>query len=264
MFDRHTELINNLRIDCSNCSGLCCVALCFSKIDGFPSNKAAGVPCNHLMSDYKCNIYAKLSSMEMKGCTIYDCLGAGQKVSKKIFLDTDWRKNPEIAKDIFQVFLIISQLHQIQWYLLQGISISKDKKLITLIDELIKENEETTSMPISEILKYDLDKYRGRANEAIIKSMHHEVELSAKDFIGKNFKKMNLDGKDFSLALLIGANFEGCSLKGTSFLGADMRDALIMNTDFSNSYFLTQMQINSAKGNNNTKIPFYLTRPRYW
>ncbi|MGL6219101.1 MAG: pentapeptide repeat-containing protein, partial [Lacrimispora sphenoides] len=56
----------------------------------------------------------------------------------------------------------------------------------------------------------------------------------------------------------------GCSLWKTNFLGADLRDANIKNADLSNSIFLTQMQINSAIGNSNTKIPINLTRPATW
>ncbi len=264
MLEKHKELISNLRIDCKSCSGLCCVALCYLKTDGFPSNKEAGVPCEYLRSDFKCSIHKKLSEMDMKGCMVYDCLGAGQKVSKKIFQDVNWSTNPDMAKDIFQAFLNVLKLHQILWYLIQGASICKDAKTINLIDDLIMENEEITSLTASEISNYDLEKYRVRANEAIMKSLKFKNKLSEKDFIGKKFKKMNLDGKDFSMALLIGANLEGCSLKGANFLGADMRDAQVRNTDLSNSYFLTQMQINSAIGDSNTKIPYYLTKPRYW
>ena len=38
-------LFNHLKIDCSKCFGLCCVALFFSKCDGFPTDKGAGKPC---------------------------------------------------------------------------------------------------------------------------------------------------------------------------------------------------------------------------
>ena len=41
-------LFNHLKIDCSKCFGLCCVALFFSKCDGFPTDKGAGKPCLNL------------------------------------------------------------------------------------------------------------------------------------------------------------------------------------------------------------------------
>nr|WP_255575653.1 pentapeptide repeat-containing protein [Caproiciproducens faecalis] len=84
------------------------------------------------------------------------------------------------------------------------------------------------------------------------------------DFLGKNFKKANLDRRDFSMSLLIAANLEGCSLDRTVFLGADLRDANIKNTDLSKCVFLTQMQINSAKGNSSTRLPAGLHHPAAW
>ena len=82
--------------------------------------------------------------------------------------------------------------------------------------------------------------------------------------MGKNFKRANLDGKDFSMSFLIMANLEGCSLKGTNFLGADLRDTNIQNTDLSESIFLTQMQVNAARGNKATQLPKHLTKPTTW
>ncbi len=34
----YEELTEKLAIDCGKCSGLCCTALCFSKLDGFPED----------------------------------------------------------------------------------------------------------------------------------------------------------------------------------------------------------------------------------
>ena len=72
------RLQENLKIQCHECHGLCCVALYFSKIDGFPEDKLAGNPCNHLLDNNQCHIYNSLKEMKMKGCMIYDCFGAGQ------------------------------------------------------------------------------------------------------------------------------------------------------------------------------------------
>ncbi len=264
MQEKYMDLLKELRIDCENCCGLCCIALCFRKSDGFPGNKSAGKPCEYLMSDYKCKIHSKLSEMNMKGCLNYDCFGAGQKVSNKIFYGQDWIKNPEISKEMFEVFIKVLQLHQVLWYLIQAASISNDKNNVETLDKYILENNEITSLTYKDILNYDLEGYRTRANKAIKRSFRFNFDQNMKDYIGKDFKRINLDGKDFSMAFLIGASLEGCSLKGANFLGTDTRDLQVKNTDLSNSYFLTQIQINSTLGNKNTKIPLYLTRPEHW
>ncbi len=68
--------LEQLKIDCSKCSGLCCTALFFSKIDGFPENKKAGKPCTNLENNYRCKIHHELEKSNMKGCIGYDCFGA--------------------------------------------------------------------------------------------------------------------------------------------------------------------------------------------
>ena len=93
---------------------------------------------------------------------------------------------------------------------------------------------------------------------------HPKDTAGKKDFMGHNFKKSRLNGCDFSSALLIAANLEECDLTGCNFLGADMRDTNIQNADLSESIFLTQGQINAAKGNLNTRIPGHLIRPSEW
>lgn len=48
------------------------------------------------------------------------------------------------------------------------------------------------------------------------------------------------------------------------FLGADTRDTNFNNADLSEAVFLTQGQVNSAKGNCNTKLPYHLDYPSTW
>lgn len=268
----NTRLDRNLSIDCNQCSGLCCVSLYFAKSEGFPTNKDAGVPCRNLESDFRCAIHSSLSESKLKGCLAYDCFGAGQKVTKHLYDGKDWKTSPEIREQMFQVFLVVFQLHQMLWYLVEADAIIPAKEVRKDIEALILENEQMTELTPAEILNLDLEAYRVRVNQILKKT----GELASRaisttnsnkktiDFIGKNFKKANLSGRDLSMSLLIAANLEGCNLYGTNFLGADLRDANIKNTDLSESLFLTQGQINSAKGNHQTKLPVWLTYPSAW
>lgn len=265
---KYSDLEERLKINCEKCSGLCCVALYCMKIDGFPANKETGVPCQYLRPDFRCDIHAKLGSKNMRGCLAYDCFGAGQKVTQNCFPKVDWKNNPDHANEIFQVFQIVFQLHQMEWYLLEALSLTDDEHLKSDIKSFISENERLTSLSLDEILNLNIESYRLDVNK-ILKQLSSMITVSSnekngKDYLGQNFKYANLNYKDFSMALLIAADFEGCSLLGTNFLGADMRDANIKNTDLSSSVFLTQMQINSAKGNANTKLPYRISRPISW
>lgn len=265
----YQKLQENLKIDCEKCSGLCCVALYCMKTDGFPANKEAGVPCKHLESDFRCDMHAQLVSKNMRGCLAYDCFGAGQKVTQTSYGNIDWKSAPDKADEIFQVFLAIVQLHQMEWYLLEALSLNKAEYLEADIQLLIAENEQMTNKPPAEILGLDVEGYREKVNQ-VLKQVSESIrtkaagDKNAKDFFGKDFKKACLKERDFSMAYLIAANLEGCSLAGANFLGADLRDANLKNTDLRECVFLTQMQINSAKGNVQTRIPGYLTRPLSW
>lgn len=268
----YSGVLKKLSIDCEKCCGLCCVALYFSKSDGFPTDKAAGKPCVNLMSDFRCSIHSKLIECKMKGCLAYDCFGAGQMVTQSIYNCSDWKSMPEISEQMYKVFLIVWQLHQMLWYLIEASSLVSNSDIKNDIDALITENENVTKLSPDEILNFDIDKYKTKINN-ILRNVTKEVsnahntksnDKKTVDFIGKNFKKQNLDGRDLSMTLLIAANLEGCSLNGTNFLGADLRDANIKNTDLSKSIFLTQGQINSAIGNKNTILPSYLSLPISW
>ena len=266
---KYADLEKKLKIDCKKCSGLCCVALYCTKTDGFPANKEAGIPCKHLMSDSRCDIHSKLVDKNMRGCLAYDCFGAGQKVTQDCYPDVTWKTHPEKANEIFEVFLIVFQLHQMEWYLLESLSLITDKQLQANIEALISDNEQITNQSSDEILQFDIEKYRSKVNQVLkqvsgIITTDSAEEAHSKDCFGRNFKKANLNAKNFSMALMIAANLEGCSLQGTNFLGTDMRDTNIKNTDLSSCVFLTQMQINSAKGNPNTKLPKNLSHPVSW
>lgn len=264
--DKFAGLGEKLKINCEGCSGLCCVALYCAKIDGFPADKEGGKPCRHLMGDFRCDMHTKLADKNMKGCLSYDCFGAGQKVTWIYGADNNWRLNPEKAGEIFRVFLIVFQLHQMEWYLLEASALDAGGQLKGKIEALIDENENVTSRSPEEILNFDIDQYQLCVNQ-VLKLVNSKAAARAsgrKNMFGENFRKANLDNMDFSMALMIASNLEGCSLRGTSFLGADMRDANIMNTDLSKSIFLIQMQINSAKGNIHTRLPDNLTMPSTW
>lgn len=112
--------MNTLRADCGKCFGLCCVALPFSASADFAVNKDAGTPCANLRADFGCGIHARLREGGFSGCTVYDCFGAGQQVSQVTFGGTDWRQAPDTARQMFDVFPVVRQLHELLWYLTEA------------------------------------------------------------------------------------------------------------------------------------------------
>lgn len=261
------------RIRCEACSGLCCVALYFSKYDGFPADKAAGTPCRNLNENFECAIHKDLRRKKMKGCLAYDCCGAGQLVTS-LYGDKNWRSDPQVSREIYDVFVKTFYLQQILCCLTEVLTLQPAKPLWKQAEELIAQLRGLLHSNPKEIMGFDMEEFGPGANtllknaaELVQKEVCHGKRGKAadkKDFIGHQFKKAPLHGYDFSSCLLIAANMEGCSLTGCNFLGADLRDTSLKNADLSESIYLTQGQLNSAKGNKNTRIPQHLVVPAGW
>lgn len=258
------------QIDCSKCYGLCCIGLCFSKMDGFPENKAAGKLCKYLLPNYSCKIHSLLNNKGLKGCISYDCLGAGQKICDKLSFVPKWYD--ENIDKVFIAFIKVVQLYQTIWYLKEASLLKVAYLSHEQLDLLIKEGENIAEDSIENLALYDLEPFQTKAN-TLIKDICWKLcdslgtkysNSSVSDYMGKDLRNRNLTGKDFSMSFLIAANLEGAILYGANFLGADMRDVKIKNTDLSKCLFLTQQQINSALGNSRTQIPPHIKRPDSW
>ena len=98
-----------LAADCSRCVGLCCVAPAFAASVDFAVDKPAGDPCPNLEADNRCGIHARLRESGFPGCVVFDCFGAGQRVTQELLPGTDWRTGeafeltaePQRAMDVF-------------------------------------------------------------------------------------------------------------------------------------------------------------------
>src|SRR3982751_6963593 len=82
--------------DCGRCAGLCCVAPAFARSADFALDKPAQRPCPHLRGDFRCGIHARLPERGFRGCTVYDCFGAGQRLTTETFAGDDWRAAPDV------------------------------------------------------------------------------------------------------------------------------------------------------------------------
>ena len=280
MSSNEVELFKSLKIDCSKCFGFCCVALYFSKSDGFPVDKKAGTPCSHLKSDFKCKIHQDLRKNGLKGCTAYDCFGAGQKVAQVTYGGKDWHQSPKLSSQMYDVFLIMRQLHEMLWYLSDALNQVATDSIKGELRLMIKETEQLTNLDAETIVQIDVDRHRMKvngllrqANELVKKSVESNKQInfknqnslmSGRQFLGANLTKTNLIGANFAGALLIAANLRNKDLTGANLIGADLRDADIRGANLSKSLFLTQSQVNVAKGDSHTKLPDDLDRPSYW
>lgn len=263
------QLRKALTADCRRCCGLCCAALYRARAEGFPAELPPGRPCPHLDGEYRCAIHGQLTARGLHGCTAYDCLGAGQRSAATS--PVDWRRDPEEKRRLFAHFLSLTALHQMLWYLAEVASLLPARPLweeaAQLIDECWALGEE--SAPLDAL---QLEQQRARVNRLLRPA--HEQTLAAAggrpsprqsaDYSGRKFRGTVLRGRDFSMALLLGTDLSGCDLWGSSFLGADLRGADLCGADLRGSAFLTPIQLGAARGDEETLLPPFLSRPTSW
>ncbi|MFF2754740.1 pentapeptide repeat-containing protein [Psychrobacillus sp. NPDC058041] len=268
----------SLKADCSNCFGLCCTALNIVASSDFAINKNAGTPCPNLNDEFRCKIHQNLREKGFKGCTVFDCLGAGQKVSQNIFNGQNWRENPEIAEKMFSVFPVMEQLYEMIAFISEALTYEVSFSLHDNLNQQLEKLQNLTDMDADSLLSIDLVMCRFPIKELLLEtSQYIRSELSSKvfaikkgkecsgaDWIGKNFSGKDLRTTDLRGAYLIATDLRNTDLRGVDFIGADLRDANLSGANLSTSLFLTQMQINSAKGNEKTILPSHLQRPYHW
>ncbi len=262
----------SLRADCGNCFGLCCVALPFAASADFAIDKDAGQPCTNLRDDFRCGIHTQLRQRGFSGCTVFDCFGAGQKVSQVTFGGQDWRQAPGTARQMFEVFPVMRQLHELLWYLAEALTLPPARPIHGELRRALEKTERLTGGSAQELSELDMAAHRGDVNALLLRTSElvrakvtgRKKERRGADLIGADLKAADLRGANLRGAYLIAADLKGADLRTADLIGADLRDADLSGADLTDAIFLTQPQLNAAKGDPATKLPSALTRPTHW
>ncbi|MFH8435709.1 pentapeptide repeat-containing protein [Streptomyces sp. NPDC018007] len=262
-----------LRGDCANCFALCCVALTLTASSDFAIDKAAGRPCTHLQDDFRCGIHTRLRPKGFPGCTVYDCFGAGQKVSQETHGGRDWRSSPDLAAQMFQVFPVMRQLHELLWYLTEALARPEARPLRAELRRALEATERHTARAAVDFADLDVAGHRDQV-AGLLQRTSELVRAAAPrpkkrhrpgaDLIGARLRGADLRGADLRGAYLIAADLTGADLRLADLIGADFRDADLSGADLAGSLFLTQTQVNAAKGDAKTVLPPSLSRPAHW
>ncbi|MED3907669.1 pentapeptide repeat-containing protein [Peribacillus simplex] len=281
MFNQLTNndsILNQLRADCENCFGLCCVALPYAKSADFAIDKDGGTPCSNLQSDYRCGIHENLRAKGYRGCMVYECFGAGQKVSQLTYDGNDWRDNPASAKEMFDVFPIMQQLHEMLCYLHEALNLEDAKPLHRDLQAAFVDTEYLTKQSPKSIMDLNVPAHRAIVNDLLLRTselVRAKVSFKKKqkkqnkigrgsDLIGAKLRGADLRGANLRGALFIASDLREADMRVTDLIGADLRDADLSGADLTGSFFITQAQINSAKGDMKTKLPPSLSIPDHW
>ncbi|MCM3784168.1 pentapeptide repeat-containing protein [Neobacillus mesonae] len=270
----------DLQADCENCFGLCCVALPFAASSDFAISKGAGQPCHNLQSDFRCSIHNSLREQGFRGCTVYDCFGAGQKISQVTFNGEDWRQKPDSAKLMFDVFPVMWQLQELIWYLKEAISRKETHSIHQELDSALAETIRLTFLLPDELIELDVASHRANVNVLLLKtselvrkhgqllnkggSKKQKIGGRGADLIGAKLKNADLRYANLRGAYLIAADLRDADLRGADLIGADFRDTDLRGADLTDCLFLTQVQLNAAVGDKRTKLPAALQHPSHW
>ncbi|MFD7406066.1 pentapeptide repeat-containing protein [Streptomyces sp. NPDC059866] len=269
----HPGDLADLRGDCANCFGLCCVALPFAASADFAIDKDAGKPCANLRGDHRCGIHATLRQQGFTGCTVYDCFGAGQRVSQVTFGGQDWRTGSrEQARRMFDVFPVVRQLHELLWYLTEALTLPAARPVHADLRRALEDTERLTRLSADDLGALDVGAHRQEINVLLLKTSElaragtrgRRKNRRGADLIGARLKGADLSGANLRGALLIAADLTGADLRGADLIGADLRDADLTDADLTGAFFLTQPQVNAARGTAGTRLPASVQRPPHW
>jgi len=263
---------SDLRADCANCFGLCCVAPAFAASADFAIDKPAGRPCPNLRADFRCGIHDRLRESGFPGCTVYDCFGAGQRIAQVTFGGRDWRSSPELARPMFDAFTVMRHLHELLWYLAEAAEFPAARPLHDEIAAMSDRISGLTGLGAGDLVTVDVAALRAEAGDLLLRASElaragagrQRPEKRGADLIGADLRKADLRGANLRGALMIGADLRGADLRRADVIGADMRGAKLGGADLSDAIFLIQSQLDAATGTAATRLPTSLRHPGHW
>jgi hypothetical protein len=254
--------VRRLEADCSQCFGLCCVALPFARSADFPVDKPGGEPCRNLLADHRCGIHDRLLEGGWRGCVTFDCFGAGQQVSQVTFGGVSWREAPATAPMMYAVLPVMRQLHEMLAHLRDALALEPDEAARHGLTAVADEVSAATDGSPDELLAVDLVAVRSRVGgllrtvsasvRARRRSRHgipkppRRVRAGA-DLVAADLRGQDLRAADLRGALLIAADLRDADLRWADLLGADLRDADLRGARLDGALFLTRPQLAAAR-----------------
>jgi hypothetical protein len=224
---------------------LCCVAPAFTKSSDFALDKPAGRACPNLGPDHRCSIHERLSASGFPGCVVFDCFGAGQRLTQETF---GGRREPEM----FGLLPIMRQLHELMWLLTEALELPEAASVHQKLREALDETDQRAAGTPAELRELDLTAYRKKVNAVLQKASRlarggrRGVDHRGANLIGRRMRGADLRGASFRGALLIGADLRDADLRRADFTGADMRGTDLRGADLRGALFLTESQRRAA------------------
>jgi uncharacterized protein YjbI with pentapeptide repeats len=162
------------------------------------------------------------------------------------------------------------QLHELLWYLAEARTLAPDDPdLERALDEI----EGLTYRSPEEIMAIDVAAHRADAGVLLQRTSERvrredrpagRAEHRNADLVGAALRRADLRAASLRGAYLIAADLAGADLRRADLLGADLRNAELSGADLTGAIFVTQSQLNAARGDAATRLPGSLSRPSHW
>jgi Pentapeptide repeats (8 copies) len=241
-----------LQADCARCVALCCVGPAFAASADFALDKPAGTPCPNLRDDFRCGIHARLRESGFRGCTVYDCFGAGQRVTAATRdtdgQPTDWRRSPAVAPAMFAALATTRMLHELLWYLRAALDLPATAPLHERLRSVYDETDALAEGPPEVVALVDAAAHRDAVNELLLEASElartgvRGKDLRGAVLVGADLRGADLRGASLRGAVLVGADLRRARLERADLTGADLRGALVDRNGLRDALFVTPAQ----------------------
>jgi hypothetical protein len=163
-------------------------------------------------------------------------------------------------------------LHELLWYLAEELTLQPARPLHGELSLAFDETERLTHHSPDALLELDVETHRRDVNLLLQRTSElvragarrKKIDRRGADLIGADLRGADLRAANLRGAYLIGADLSGADLRLADLTGADVRAADFGAADLTGSIFLTQSQLDAAKGDAETVLPPSLTRPAHW
>ena len=258
-----------LHADCARCRALCCVGPAFAASSEFAFDKFAGDPCPNLAGDDRCSIHESLPEAGFPGCVVYDCYGAGQRVTQERFPGVDWRTDGAVGEAMLEAFAALRPLHELLWHLAAALELPAARALWPALRAAFAEVDAlagtavggTDITPAWQAATALLRETSERARRPYARTA---LLRDGADLVGADLRRVDLRGASLRGAQMLGADLRGASLALADLTGADVRGADLRGADLREALFVTQPQLEAAEGDGRTRIPHGRRRPARW
>lgn len=173
---------------------------------------------------------------------------------------------------MFDVFPVVRQLHELLWYLTEALTLPAARPVHADLRRMLERTDALTRGTAEELAALDVPAHRQEVNVLLLRTSDlvragiggKKKNRRGADLMGARLKGADLRGASLRGAYLIAADLTGADLRGADLIGADLRDTDLTDADLTGAFFLTQPQLNAARGSAGTRLPDSVTRPVHW